>query len=179
MPGMDAATSAMDAGPADLPDGGGSEADASAEADSGVEVDSGAVAPIPDCTRYPARSSMTGERHELCDTGVRRDRESAEAYCFGLGGHIVKLETIEEAMDLVAYAAANGLRDVRIGLNDVAEEGTFVWHDGTPLTYSFWRADRPDDFGDEDCVAFNYLVEGGRFDDVGCDWTWPIICEFP
>ena len=43
-----------------------------------------------------------------------------------------------------------------IGLNDFAQEGTFVWSNGDPVTYTNWYPGEPNDFlGMEDGVELN------------------------
>ena len=53
-----------------------------------------------------------------------------------------------------------------IGLNDIAEEGQWVWDNGEPLTYTNWGLQEPDDtsIGDEDYVIFG---PSGKWKDVG------------
>ena len=34
-------------------------------------------------------------------------------------------------------------KEVWIGLNDIKEEGTFVWQDGTPVLYTHWMSKEP------------------------------------
>ena len=45
--------------------------------------------------------------------------------------------------------------DCWIGLNDLDNEGTFVWADGTNSSYRNWEAGQPNNLesnGDQDCV---------------------------
>ena len=65
-----------------------------------------------------------------------------------------------------------------IGLDDRAEEGAFVWADGTPLEAGdvSWDGGQPDDYFGEDCVALwpwvawnDYPCEGGA--------ALPFVCE--
>ena len=41
-----------------------------------------------------------------------------------------------------------------IGATDIEVEGTYVWHDGSPFNFNFWRSDEPDNIGEnQHCVA--------------------------
>ncbi len=69
----------------------------------------------------------------------------AEAAAQSLGGHLASIADAEEN----EFVRANVLRfdgaDRRgwIGFTDEAVEGTFVWTDGTPNTYTNWNAGEP------------------------------------
>ena len=103
-----------------------------------------------------------------------------------LGGHMVTVDDAAENAFLldtfgpVAVAAYPGepLLWLGIGLNDVAVEGDFVWHDGGGSPYRNWEPGQPGGHhADEDYVgmAVNFGVPGqwhdvvtdDRFGDVG------------
>ena len=62
-----------------------------------------------------------------------------------------------------------------LGYNDIDQEGTFTWEDGSTSTYTFWGAGEPNNYnhgiaGGEDCTQFN------RYEDL----TWnDEPCSFP
>jgi hypothetical protein len=65
---------------------------------------------------------------------------------------------------------------VRIGLSDDASEGTFLWHDGEPLSYAAWTPGEPNDFkGSEDCVELRF--NGGWYDSA-CSTNSPTLAEY-
>jgi len=97
------------------------------------------------------------------DAGSRITWAEAEAYAISLGGHLV---TINDAAEndfvlntfgptaLTIQPALMGLRSLLIGLNDVDQEGTFVWSSGTPVTYTNWKPGQPEGISpDEDYVG--------------------------
>ena len=56
-----------------------------------------------------------------------------------------------------------------IGLNDLGQEGNYVWQDGTAATYFNWRSGEPNDAdGSSDCVLVAYASQGRSWDDAGC-----------
>ncbi len=81
---------------------------------------------------------------------------SAEATAISLGGHLATVNDQAEHDWLTAqWHSYLGIdRDLWIGLNDVAVEGTFVWADGTPVTYTNWDVGEPNNgAGGEDYAA--------------------------
>ena len=63
---------------------------------------------------------------------------------------------------------------IRIGMNDIAEEGVYIWEDGSPVTHVRYTPGEPGDA--EDCMAL--FVEDGGFADVVCTgWAGYFICE--
>ncbi|MFN3196912.1 MAG: lectin-like protein [Bradymonadia bacterium] len=62
-----------------------------------------------------------------------------------------------------------------LGIDDLAEEGVFVWADGTALDYDNWGGGEPNDTNNnEDCAN----VRGdGRWNDINCASGQPVACE--
>eukprot|EP01046_Picozoa_sp_COSAG06_P029243 COSAG06_NODE_2697_length_6436_cov_8.420546_3_plen_654_part_00 len=60
----------------------------------------------------------------------------AEEECRLLGSHLASVTSAEQ--QAAVGRLAGGTNRVWIGLNDMAEEGSFVWSDGEPLEYSNW-----------------------------------------
>lgn len=84
--------------------------------------------------------------------------------------------------------AANVHDTVLIGLTDSAEEGRFVWVDGTPLDcekdFCDWNTNEPNGGTAENCVEL-WNDPGGWYDthtwnDGWCnDWEREFVCEKP
>ena len=66
-----------------------------------------------------------------------------------------------------------------LGLNDKANEGSFVWEtSGMNVTYTNWLYFAPDNAqGQEDCVRF--YEDTGKWNDAPCIARLPFVCEKP
>lgn len=64
-----------------------------------------------------------------------------------------------------------------VGLNDIAEEGVYVWTDGTPNVYARFISQQPDNHvNDEDCIVMSSAERGG-FADIPCSYKRSFFCE--
>lgn len=109
---------------------------------------------------------------------VARTFAEADADCQTQGGELLSIHsqaiqdfTAQQAFDIAAS-------DWWIGINDIQQEGTFVWSDGTPVDFTAWNEGEPNNAGDEDCVNLPYWT-GGLWNDLGCDAVRPYICRLP
>jgi hypothetical protein len=74
---------------------------------------------------------------------------AAEARAVELGGHLATVRSDEENVYIFNEIRGfdGSFRRVWIGLNDVANEGTFVWSSGEPVTFTNWGAGEPNNAG--------------------------------
>ena len=104
---------------------------------------------------------------------LKSNWSDAERCCVEWGGHLASIHS-----DLENYAISS-LRDGQdltwIGLNDIDNEGTFVWTDSTANDYTHFSRNQPDNArGTEDCV---HLWHDGEqrdeltWNDLPCDQT--------
>ena len=64
---------------------------------------------------------------------------------------------------------------VWIGYEDQAMEGTFEWTDGSPIGYTNWRPNEPNDLnGSKDCTEIRMNV---AWNNNSCDEEFRFICE--
>lgn len=76
-----------------------------------------------------------------------------------------RLATIANAAENVYIAHYLGLNGAVLGLTDEVTEGTFIWNNQTPFTYSNWSTGEPNNFSNtEDYLA---MLPGGRWNDIG------------
>jgi hypothetical protein len=100
--------------------------------------------------------------------------EAAEAQAVGLGGHLVTVnDTAEQAWLYDTF----DVNPFVIGLNDIGEEGNFVWTSGEPVTYTNWCPGEPSNGGPdgEDLVHMGFI--DGCWNDVPNDLVGIAIVE--
>uniref|UniRef100_A0A669DRX8 C-type lectin domain-containing protein n=1 Tax=Oreochromis niloticus TaxID=8128 RepID=A0A669DRX8_ORENI len=89
--------------------------------------------------------------------------------CRAKGGDLVKIDSREEQF--------------WIGLTDSAEQGRWLWVDGSPLnkSLSYWNDSGPDNWPEDDCVLMG--DKGDRYlkswSDASCKVSHRSICEKP
>jgi hypothetical protein len=109
----------------------------------------------------------------------------AETQCEMTGAHLAKIETADA--DAVAELVV-GTKDTYIGATDQAVEGTFLWGDGSSLTFTNWRAGEPNNGGAsgiaENCAVIAGAKAGKGWDDRPCALqasgagTYAYLCSF-
>ena len=98
---------------------------------------------------------------------------AASDVCATFGYHLV---TIDDATENSTTASIAGSYSFWIGFNDIASEGSFVWEDGSTVTYTNWNTGEPNDSNGEDCTHSNYSPPG-VWNDYPCSNGQPFICE--
>ncbi len=136
--------------------------------DCNGRVDDGAG--CPEC-----HERLLGPHRYLVCT-QHRDRDAAREVCRLEGAELVVLGSPGEARWMGEVAASIWPQSYWVGLDDSEEEGSFVWLDGSALTYEdFWNGGEPNDYGDgEDCVQ---LLDNGRWNDIPCSAGSAVLCE--
>ena len=103
-------------------------------------------------------------RQESCTNfvGVAQEMSwgDARAYCQAEfpGGDLASI--LDEDAQIEANAACAAVTESLqcwIGMNDAAEEGNFVWADGSPVSYEHWSPGEPNDWGDGPSTE-NYVL---------------------
>lgn len=109
---------------------------------------------------------------------VGKNYLAAEAACLAKGGKMLSIHSlaIQDWTKTTAFAIAN--KEWWIGLDDIDQEGTFKWSDGTPLDYTYWNDGEPNNAGNEDCANLPPWT-GGRWNDLPCDHVQPYVCRMP
>ena len=62
-----------------------------------------------------------------------------------------------------------------LGATDSASEGSWVWLDGSPVSWTYWRYDQPSGTSNWDCLAWVGSWRSWR--DLGCGYDRYSVCE--
>jgi cysteine-rich repeat protein len=108
-----------------------------------------------------------------CPNGVQWSAAAAE--CTSWQGDLVTV-TSEADNAILSVAVNRGRDDTWIGLNDLAQEDSFVW-DGRASDYRNWRRDTPENRRDRDCAVIREPEGTWRLRD--CGDRRPFLCEKP
>ncbi|XP_078616699.1 uncharacterized protein LOC144884986 isoform X2 [Branchiostoma floridae x Branchiostoma japonicum] len=111
----------------------------------------------------------------------QRNYTDARSACQAAGGHLAMPRdhaTNDFLVNQIRGRYPNG-SDVWFGLTDQADEGSFVWEDGTPLTgWSDWCTEQPGDYETgEDCVEWWGERCDLKWNDVPCTVSRYYVCE--
>ncbi|MCH2111234.1 MAG: hypothetical protein MK213_00115 [Planctomycetes bacterium] len=130
--------------------------------------------PPPPTILHTAVNPSNGHTYHLLDSSTWTD---AEASAVLLGGHLATVRSqTENDWIWQTFSYFGGVdRDLWIGLNDVAVEGTFVWSSGDPSTFRYWAANQPDNNGgNENYVHIGELSTdqwNDMFDAASTSWS--------
>jgi gliding motility-associated-like protein len=92
----------------------------------------------------------------------------AQTYAQSFGANLISVQSASENADLVQALSNQGYASnvIWIGYSDAVTEGSYVWYDGAPLSYSNWAPGEPNDAGGvEDCTQ---IYPDGSWNDLNC-----------
>jgi hypothetical protein len=102
---------------------------------------------------------------------------SAKATCASQGLALASLDSSALCADVNSKVlAVAGASNYWIGANDIAQEGSWKWADGSPLTYSRWTGGEPSNSGSIEHCGHVYMGSGGWNDDNCSTRIWSFIC---
>ncbi|XP_060551516.1 perlucin-like protein [Ruditapes philippinarum] len=118
-------------------------------------------------------------RHDSTCYHFSHDTEAmlvAKLSCQVLGGALLEIETAAENAYIAGYIK-DKYSYYYIGLNDIQEEGVWVWvESSSSASYLNWRPNEPNSVGnDENCVVID--KNSGQWLDVACHNFFHYICE--
>lgn len=113
-------------------------------------------------------NAANGHTYHLLDVSNWTD---AEAAAVALGGHLTTIDDVNESIWITTtFAQWGGVpRHIWIGLTDEVVEGTFEWVDGTPLNYTNWNWQEPNNaLGNNPIQGEDYVTcyPGGEWLDL-------------
>lgn len=97
---------------------------------------------------------------------------NASAACVNAGGYLSTIGSSQEQSFVFNLLPG---QSQWIGFTDAASEGTWVWANGDPVTYTFWNSGEPNNSGNEDYAHMN---TNGTWNDSGGGENYPFVCEF-
>lgn len=120
--------------------------------------------------------------HSYSFHGTRKPWAQARNDCAVWGADLVTID--DSAEDTWLKQQVPSGRASFIGYNDLAQEGTWTWADGTPSGYLNWRQYEPNNSGGVEHCAVNNVppvgsIPGGGWNDIPCNEYFPYICERP
>ncbi|CAN8184992.1 unnamed protein product [Coccothraustes coccothraustes] len=103
---------------------------------------------------------------------------AARNNCIDLGGNLATISKKEEQAFLMSLLK-NAATDAWIGLNDINQEHTYLWTDGSPVEYTNWAKGSRSYYSMDDCVFLmkNPIEQAGKWKDEGCKASKSYICQ--
>ncbi|XP_025113809.1 perlucin-like protein [Pomacea canaliculata] len=105
----------------------------------------------------------------------------AREYCVAVGGHLVEIDSEDENNFILNLLKTHGATGSWIGLQDLIEEGHFLWTTTQrQAVYTNWASGEPDDLSGEDCVWITNDpgYRAGAWNDDKCEtFQTHVICE--
>uniref|UniRef100_A0A8C3N4W8 Uncharacterized protein n=1 Tax=Geospiza parvula TaxID=87175 RepID=A0A8C3N4W8_GEOPR len=92
---------------------------------------------------------------------------AARDVCFSLGGNLATIPN-EQVQAFLFYHLKHATTNVWIGMNDINRESTFLWTDGSTVSYTNW-------VNGTDCVFI--MKSDGRWRDDSCDNERGYVCQ--
>jgi len=149
-----------------------------------------------------SRSALGNSVYVRCDGGPFKTWANGNAYCRSLGGHLARVDGIDEQYHLTRTGGLVGTTGgpAWMGGNDLTTEGTWHWSSlasnsagqfwtgtgaGSPVggLYTQWANAEPNNNGGagggQQCGRFSDGDLDRRWDDEFCTNNLPFICELP
>lgn len=103
------------------------------------------------------------------------NKTAALTLASNMGGYLATI-TSQAENDFILSEVPTTAFPFFIGLNDIVSEGTFVWDNGEPVTYTNWTPGEPNNAGNEDCAQ---MYNTGLWNDVSCGNSYEALIEVP
>ncbi|RMC04930.1 hypothetical protein DUI87_18106 [Hirundo rustica rustica] len=103
---------------------------------------------------------------------------AARNNCIDFGGNLATISKKEEQAFLMSLLK-NAATDAWVGLNDINQEHTYLWTDGSPVDYTNWAKGSRSYYSMDDCVFLmkNPIEQAGKWKDEGCKASKSYICQ--
>ncbi|XP_061852165.1 macrophage mannose receptor 1-like isoform X2 [Colius striatus] len=103
---------------------------------------------------------------------------AARNECISFGGNLATISKKETQAFLMSLLK-NAVTDAWIGLNDINQEHTYLWTDGSPVSYTNWAKGSRSYYSKDDCVFMikNPTEKAGKWKDDECKTSKSYICQ--
>uniref|UniRef100_A0A8C5T7L3 MRC1 protein n=1 Tax=Malurus cyaneus samueli TaxID=2593467 RepID=A0A8C5T7L3_9PASS len=103
---------------------------------------------------------------------------AARNNCIDLGGNLATISK-KEVQAFLMSLLKNAVTDAWIGLNDINQEHTYLWTDGSSVDYTNWAKGSRSYYSMDDCVYMlkNPIEQAGKWKDEGCKASKSYICQ--
>ncbi|KAL7876140.1 hypothetical protein AOLI_G00111030 [Acnodon oligacanthus] len=81
---------------------------------------------------------------------------ASEQNCVNMEGHLASVHSSEEYTFIQDLLNATNSNSTWLGGTDAAQEGVWVWTDGSAFDYTNWSPGQPDYLGFEKCIEMNF-----------------------
>ena len=102
----------------------------------------------------------------------------AQAACWAVDYHLLTIDDATEGSWVDGVIDLYSTSKWWMGFNDIDSEGTWVWEDGTTVSYTNWAAGEPNDSGGEDCGQLNRYHPDTTWNDEPCTSSFRYVCEY-
>ena len=100
--------------------------------------------------------------------------EDARLFCQEISGELASFTSLQEQASAGIPEYGKGdYNSYWIGLNDMKENGKYVWSDGSDLVWTHWQVFNPTNRSDRNCV----YVYQTKWLDAWCGRTYPFVCK--
>ncbi len=115
------------------------------------------------------QSPVTGNAYKVVDVA---NMKMARTVAADLGGHLVTIDSAAEQNWLVS--TFGGTEPFWVGLTDAGSEGKWRWADGTPVSYTNWAIDEPNNMyrNGEHFGVMNWRQQPGKWNDMSASSAW-------
>ncbi|XP_078659901.1 lymphocyte antigen 75-like isoform X2 [Branchiostoma floridae x Branchiostoma belcheri] len=140
------------------------------------------------CERGKQRSCPAGWRNNngYCyqfNINPKMTWPDARHYCESHGAMLLTIHSPDEqnfVQTMFPTLLAGGVRDLWLGISDVADDGYFDWVDGSNETYSNWFPNNPaDTTGSWDCSRLYTGSDRGQWETASCFNLHGFVCKIP
>lgn len=110
---------------------------------------------------------------------IREDWTTARDRCKDMpGADMVSIGSAQEDLFIRNIPGITKGSSTWLGFTDTAKEGTFVWSDNSPVCYTNWHRNEPNQhLGNEENCVHIHPHWNWYWNDIGCTNKYPTVCE--